>query len=317
MVFSGVLLCWSAGIMAADDYPIRPITLVSGYAPGGSSDAVARVLADALGKELGQQVVVMNRPGAGTTIAATSVARAPADGYTLYLGSASLYGGDKALYPNITYEPEDFIAITKVSYSPLLLSVNRGTGIESVADLIKRAKAEPGKLAYSSAGTGSIIHMGAVLFSREADIDMLHVPYKGGGPSVVALAAGEVSLSFSTAASVAPMIETGKVVGLAVTTAERFPLLPQYPTVSESGVPGYSLTNWYGVFAPAKTPDAIIERLFDATTKVLRDPVISEQLAKMGEVADPSSNMVEFEAFALEEGKTSAQLATQTNAGKD
>src|SRR5690606_8888141 len=161
----GMMLAFSLNALADGAYPTRVVTLVSGYAPGGSSDAVARVFGEALGKELGQQVIVVNKPGAGTTIAADSVARAPADGYTLYLGSASLLGGDKALYPTVKYEPKDFIPITKVSVSPLLLSVNKDSGITSVTDLIAKAKKNPGKFNFSSAGSGSIIHMGAVHFS--------------------------------------------------------------------------------------------------------------------------------------------------------
>lgn len=312
-----MMLAFHGAAMAQDAYPTRPITLVSGYTTGGSSDAVARIYGEALGKELGQQVIVLNKPGAGTTIAAESVARAPADGYTLYLGSASLMGGDKALYKAVKYEPKDFIPITRVSVSPLLLSVNKDAGIASVADLVAKAKQNPGKYNFSSGGAGSILHIAGMQFSKLAKIELTHVPYRGGGPSVVALAAGEVHLSFSTAASVKPMIDAGKVVGLAVTTAKPFRLLPDYPTIADSGVPGYDIANWYGVFAPANTPEAVIKRLYTASIKVLNDPDVRQKLALRGEDAVPSASMEEFKEFALREGQLSAALVKQSGAAVD
>jgi tripartite-type tricarboxylate transporter receptor subunit TctC len=303
-----------AAVMAQDAYPARPISLVTGYAPGGSSDAVARIFGEALGKELGQPIVVINKPGAGTTIAADSVARAQADGYTLYLGSASLMGGDKALYKTVKYEPTDFTPITRVSVSPLLLSVSKDSSITSVADLVAKAKQNPGKLYFSSAGSGSIIHIAAVQFTNLAKVDLTHVPYKGGAPSVTALAAGEVHVSFSTAASVKGMIDAGKVVGLAVTTANRSPLLPQYPTIAEAGVEGYDIANWFGVFAPANTPSAVLNLLYTASVKVLKNPDVKQKLSMRGEQALPSASMAEFKEFAMREGQLSATLVKLSGA---
>ena len=304
----------TAAMAAETPYPSRMITLVSGYAPGGSSDTVARIFGEALGKEIGQQVVVLNKPGAGTTIAADFVARAPADGYTLYLGSASLMGGDQQLYKTAKYTPQDFIPITRVSISPLLLSVNKNSGITSVKDLIAKAKKNPGKLNASSAGAGSIIHMAAVHFESMADVQFTHVPYRGGGPSVAALAAGDVDLSFSTAASVKPMIEAGKVVGIAVTTSKPFSLLPNYPTISNSGVSGYDLANWYGIFVPANTPASVVDRIYTASTKILNDPAVKEKLALQGEIAAPSASPSEFQEFAQREGRLSAELVKKSGA---
>ncbi len=319
LICTGVamLLALHGAALAQGAFPTRPITLVVGSAPGGGLDTVARVYGEALGNELGQPILVVNRAGAGTTMGAESVARSPADGYTLLLASASLFGGDQYLYKTARYEPKDFLPITRISQAALLLSVNKNSGLTSVADLLAKAKQSPGKYNFSTGGAGTIIHVAAVHFMELAKVQLTHVPYKGGGPSSAALAAGDVHLSFSTAASVKPMVAAGKVDVLAVTSATRFRLEPSYPTIAESGVPGYDISNFFGIFAPANIPPAVAERLYAASVKVLNDPDLKRNLALKGEDAAPSASMAEFREFALREGQRSAALLKQSGAKVD
>ncbi len=211
---------------AADGVPDQTHPPCHRLSAGGGADNTARLYGDALSRELGQPVIVDNRPGAGTTIAAEFVAKAPADGYTLYIATASLMGGDKVLYKTIKYEPADFIPITRLVAAPMILAVNKDTGIRNVADLVAQAKAHPGSLNYSSSGNGVITHLAGVYFTKLAGVKMTHVPYKGGAPSAQAVAAGDVQLTFGTAPSVKPMIDTGKIVPIAVTSAQRSPANP-------------------------------------------------------------------------------------------
>lgn len=312
-----LLLALAGTAQAQAPFPNRPITLVVGSAPGGGLDTVGRIFGEALGNELGQPILVVNRPGAGTTMGAESVARSPADGYTLLLASASLFGGDQYLYKTARYEPKDFLPITRVSSAALLLSVNKNSGLTSVADLVAKARQAPGKYNFSTGGAGTIIHVAAVHFMDMAKVQMTHVPYKGGGPSSAALAAGDVHLSFATAASVKPMVAAGKVDVLAVTSATRFPLEPNYPSIAEAGVPGYDIQNFFGIFAPAGVPQAVADRLFAASVKVLNDPDMKQKLALKGENASPSASMAEFREFALREGQRSAALLKQSGAKAD
>lgn len=315
-----LLACASAPAgpaLAADAFPIKPIRVVIGFPAGGGADNVARLYGDALSKELGQPVIVDNKPGAGTTIAAEIVAKAPADGYTLYIASASLMGGDKVLYKNIRYEPTDFAPITRLTVSPLLLAANKESGITSVANLLARARQHPGALNYSSSGNGVITHLAGVQFTKLADVQLTHVPYKGGAPSAQAVAAGDAQFTFATPASVQAMIDTGKVVGIAVTSAKRSSVLPNYPTIAEAGIKGYDVTNWYGLFAPAQTPPAVIEKLFAASAKALTKPELRARLASRGEEVSPSASPAEFRQFAQREGKTVADLTLSSGARID
>ncbi|CAG9177354.1 hypothetical protein LMG32289_03787 [Cupriavidus pampae] len=302
---------------AATGYPNKPIRLVIGFPPGGGADNSARLYGDALSRELGQPVVVDNRPGAGTTIAAEFAAKSAPDGYTLLIATASLMGGDKVMYPKIRYEASDFVPITKLSAAPLILAVNKDSGIKSVTDLISQAKAQPGKLNYSSSGNGVITHLAGVYFTKLANVQMTHVPYKGGAPSAQAVAAGDVQLTFGTAPSVKPMIDTHKVIPLAVTSVQRSNSSPQLPTIDESGLKGYDLSVWYGLFAPARTPPEIIDRLFAATAKVMADPELKKRFLAQGDEISVSSSVAEFREFAAREGKTGVDLAVSSGAKID
>ena len=302
---------------AQASYPNKPIRLVIGFPAGGGADNTVRLYGDALSRELGQPVVVDNRPGAGTTIAAEYVAKSAPDGYTLYIATASLMGGDKVLYKNIRYEPSDFAPITKLSAAPLILAVNKDSGIKNVQDLITQAKARPGAINYSSSGNGVITHLAGVYFTKLAGVRMTHVPYKGGAPSAQAVAAGDVQLTFGTAPSVKPMIDTHKVVPIAVTSAQRSNANPQLPTIAESGLKGYDLSAWYGLFAPAKTPPEIIDRLFAATAKVMADPELRKRFLAQGDVVSLSASVAEFREFAAREGKIGVDLAQSSGAKID
>lgn len=288
----------------AQNYPSRPITLVVGFPPGGGADAVARIVSEKLGRTLNQSIVVDNRPGAGTTIASDLVARAPADGYTLLLGSANLYGSDQLLYKSARYDGvKSFTPIARWAKSPMLLAVKKDFPEKSVKGLIELARKQPGKLTYSSSGTGVVTHLAGAAFSHAAGIDMLHVPFKGGAPSIQAVGAGDVDMTFGTPPSVLPMAQGGKLKLVAVTTAERSPLFPDLPGMKESGINDYDFSIWFGLYGPANLPADIAKKLFEASAQVLNDPDVKAKLEKQGNVAWPIASPAEFKTWAIEDGK--------------
>lgn len=271
--------------VAADPYPTRPIRLISPFAPGGGNDIISRTLGAAVSKNLGQSIVVDNRPGANTIVAMEILARATPDGYTL-LTTSSSQATNATLYSKLPYDSiKDFSPVSMVGVSPLVVAVNPTLPIKTIAELIAAARAKPGSIMYPSAGTGNSTHLGGELFAVMAGVTLTHVPYKGLGPGLVDLMAGRLQTIFSTAPAAIPHIKTGRLRGLAVTTAARSNLLPQLPTVAESGVPGYESGSWYGISAPAGTPRVIIARLNKEITAVLATPEFREQLLNAG--ADP------------------------------
>lgn len=299
----------------AQTYPNRAITLVVGFPPGGGADTVARIVTDKLSKVLGQSVVVDNRPGAGTTLASEYVARANADGYTLLLGSANLYGSDQLLYKSAKYEGASFTPIVRWSQAPLLLAVRKDFPAQSTQELIALARSAPDKFTYSSSGAGVVTHLAGLLFSQATDVKMLHVPYKGGAPAIQAVGAGDVDMTFGTPPSVLPLAQGGKLRVLAATTAERSPLFSDLPGMKESGVENYDFTFWFGLFGPAGLPPEVSKKLFDASVEVLKDPEVKASLEKQGNVAAPSSSQEEFRDWALREGKISRDLVQRSGAG--
>lgn len=315
-LFAGMALA-TATAFAQDPYPAKPVRIVIGFPPGGAADNVARIYGDALSRELKQPVIIDNRPGAGTTIAADMVAKSPADGYTLYIGGASLMGGDNALYKGLRYKASSFLPVTQLTTSPLLLVAGKPAGIASVKDLLQLARRQPGAVNYSSSGNGVITHLAAVQFTKLAGVAMTHIPYKGGAQSAQALAAGDAQVSFATPASVQPLIDAGKIVPIAVTSPMRSAVMPAYPTIAESGVPGYAISNWYGLFAPAGTPSPVVARLFEASARVLGDPTVRQQLATRGEEAAASRSPDDFKAFAAQEGKLGVALIAHSGARID
>ncbi|MGF6348745.1 Bug family tripartite tricarboxylate transporter substrate binding protein [Variovorax sp. W2I14] len=312
--FAAVALLTSAGALA-DTYPSRPITLVVGFPAGGGADTVARIVSDKLAKVLGQPIVIDNKPGAGTTIASDQVARAAPDGYTLLLGSGNLYGSDKLLYKAVKYDgAKSFVPISRWSSAPMLLAVNKDMSAKTVQALIAEARQNPGKLAYSSSGTGVVTHLAGLSFEKAAGVTMLHVPYKGGAPSIQAVAAGDVQLTFGTPPSVLPMAQGQKLRVLAVTSGQRSPLFPDVPSVAEAGVKGYDYTFWFGLFAPAGLPPEMAQKLFDASVAALNDPDVKARLEKSGNESAPSKSLAEFRTWALAEGAKSKELTERSGA---
>jgi len=267
----------------AQDYPRRPVRLVVPFPPGGGNDIVARAVAQELGKSLGQQFVVDNRAGAGGAIGAELAARSPADGYTLFLGGVGSHVVNPSLHAKLSYDPiRDFAPVTLIASAPSVLVVNPSLQAASIAEFTALAKANPGKLNYASNGNGSSAQLAAVLYESMAGVRMVHVPYKGVAPALVDLMSGEVQLMFGTLVAILPHIKAGRLRALAVTGRNRSALLPEVPTLAESGLPGYEAGSWYGILAPAGTPGAIVARLNAQINNAIRQPEVRERLAAEG-----------------------------------
>ncbi|WP_299450200.1 tripartite tricarboxylate transporter substrate binding protein [uncultured Pigmentiphaga sp.] len=257
----------------AQAYPSRAVTLVSPFPPGGAADVVIRMLAQELGKEFGQSFVVDNRAGAGGAIGTSSVARATPDGYTLLVTSSSTMSINPHLTAKRPYDPfTSFTPISLVGYATNELVVTATLPYKTVGDLIAAAKAEPGKIAFGSNGVGTLSHLMGEMFMQQAGVKMLHVPYKGAAPAVADTAAGQVSVLFANVASVAPMVKTGKLRGLAITSLKPTPLAPGLPTIAESALPGFEANQWWGMWGPAGLPRDIVDKLNAAVTKILSNP---------------------------------------------
>lgn len=302
--------------LASTDFPTKPITLVVGFPPGGGADHVGRVYANALAKELGQPIIVENRPGAGATIGASYVARAKPDGYTLFLGNSSVMGSDTILY-KVNYTPDDFDPIIQLTTAPMILIASEKSGIKSVQDLIQRAKAKPNDVTFSSSGNGVITHLAAVEFMLNQGVEMLHIPHSGGAAATQSVASGEVDVSFATAPSARPVIDIGKAKGLGITSSTPSPVLAAYPPIAQQGAEGYDISNWWGIFTPAGTPDEIKNRIFEASSTVLSDPKVIETMRSGYEDVTPSASLAEFEAFARREGALGLKLAELSRASQN
>ena len=297
----------AAGAQTAP-YPSKPIRLVIGFAPAGAADFVARSMSDALAKALGQPVVVDNKPGNGSSIAADIVAKSAPDGYTLLIASPSSISVNPALNPKLAYAPDDLLPITKMTTSPLVLAVNPATGIRSLPELIAAAKKDPGRLNYSSSGNGSAPHLGAALFMQLTDAQMTHVPYRGGALAIQSVIAGDTQVTFGTPPSVLPQASGGRLRALAVSTRERSPLVPDLPGMKEAGLPEYHLEFWYGMFAPAGTPPAIARKIYEATVAAMQQAPIKAALAREGTEVSLSPSPEQFASFLVEDGKFWVQL---------
>lgn len=309
------LLCGVAPA-AAQGYPNKSIRLVVGYSPGGAADIIARILAESLQRQLGQSVVVDNKPGAGSTLASDFVARAPADGYTLLLGTAALYGLDQHLF-KVKYTHTDFTPITLASQSPLILAVNKDLGPRTVAELMVYAKANPGKLNYAHSGVGQTPHLAGIGFEKAVGVPITHIPYKGGAPALQAVAAGDVQLSFGTAASVLPLGRQGLVRMLGVSSLQRSSVAPDLLTLAEQGLPGFEYDFWFGLFGPAKLPPNVMERLFAAATKAINDPELKAKLLLGGNEAQASRTPADFGEFARASGRTALERSIQAGVKVD
>jgi tripartite-type tricarboxylate transporter receptor subunit TctC len=260
-------------------------------------------MSDAFGKALGQPVLVDNKPGNGSSIAADIVAKAPPDGYTLLIASPSSISVNPALNPKLPYQPGDLLPVTKMTTSPLVLAVNPATGIQSVKDLIAAAKKDPGKLNYSTSGNGSAPHLGAALFTQLTGAEMTHVPYKGGSLAIQSVMAGDTQVTFGTSPSVLPQAKGGRLRVLAVSTRERSPLVPDIPGMREAGLPEYNLEFWYGMFVPAGTPAPIVKKIYEATVTAMQNPAVKAALAREGTEVSLSPSPEAFNSFLAEDGK--------------
>jgi tripartite-type tricarboxylate transporter receptor subunit TctC len=263
---------------AAQDYPTAPIRLISGFPPGSTADISARVVGAKMGQILGQQIVVENRVGAGSSLAGAQVARAPADGYTLFVGSAANVI-NAAMNPGLNFDfYKDFAPITLITSTPTVLAVTPELGVKSVKDLIARAKAKPGELSFGSSGVGSSTHMALELFNTLAGVKITHIPYSGSPQVVTDLLANRLNGYFSPASSVMGHVTAGKLVGLAVTDARRSTIIPGLPTMIEAGVPGFESVLWFGIEAPIGTPQPIIDKLSRAANETLKNDEIVKSL---------------------------------------
>jgi tripartite-type tricarboxylate transporter receptor subunit TctC len=274
----------------AQDYPTRPITLVVPYAAGGGNDVMARIVADKMSRTLGQQIVVENRAGAGGTIATRQVAKAAPDGYTLVIGGTGTLAVNPTLYANVGYDPrKDLAPIGLIGTSALIVLVHPAVAATSVRELIDLARKDPGKLNYASAGVGSGIHLGTVLFEQMAGIQLTHVPYRGTGPALTDLIGGHVAIYFSSLPSAVGIAREGKVRAIAVTGSKRSDVFPDVPTVAEAALPGYEAVLHYGIAAPAGTPRPIVDKLNAALREALAAPDTKERMAKDGTEPLPST----------------------------
>ena len=282
---AGALLLLAAPLSMAQAWPARPIRLVVPFPPGGLIDNMARLVGNRLVQELGQPVVIDNKPGAGGNVGAAEAARAPADGYTLLMASPALTISP-AIYKNLPYQPSQLAPVALLGRVPNVLLVNPASGIGKVQDLVSRAKAKPGQLNYASNGNGTSLHLSAELFKRRSETFITHVPYRGAAAAITALLSGEVDMMFDNLPSAIGQIQAGKLRALAVTTAQRSTALPDVPTLAEAGMDGFNVSAWFGVAAPAGLPAPVATRLADALQKVVQQPEVAAAMQRQG--ADPA-----------------------------
>lgn len=296
----------------ATSYPTKPIRLIVGFSPGGAADTVGRALAEGLSTRLGQPVVVENKPGANGNIAAEFVARSPADGYVLYFPSIG-HAVNVSLYKNLSYDSvKDFTAIGSVFSAPNILVVPMNSPYKTVGELIAAGKANPGKLTFASSGSGTSVHLSAVLFEKMAKIDMVHIPYKGTGSAMPDVISGQVDMSFPNLPSGWPQVKAGNLRALGVTTAKRSGAAPSVPTIAESGLPGYDMATWYGLVAPANLPVSIRNQINKELQSILVDPKFKDKLIAQG--ADPMPGTPEqFAQFIKSETEKWRKLIAQSN----
>ena len=296
--------CWAllllAGSGAAQTYPTKPIRIIVPYAPGGSTDVLFRIFAPRLSEVLGQQALIDNRPGAASTIGLDIVAKSPPDGYTIGVANIA-YGANPSIYKKMPFDSEkDLAPVGLVSIVPMVLSVHPSIPAKSVKEYVALAKSQPGSLAYGSAGNGSANHLATARFAHMAGINLQHVPYKGGGPAVVAIVGGEVSTLFATIPSAIHHFKSGRLRALGVSSSKRNAALPELPTVAEAGVPGYEAIEWQGIMVPAGTPRDVILKLNQAFIRIVGMPDVRERVAALGSDL-VTSTPEEFDAFVKRE----------------
>ncbi len=284
-----VSLGLAAGVVQAQTYPSKPVRVIVPFPPGGTTDIVARLVADQFAATLGQPAVVENRAGAGGSVGATEIARAAPDGYTLGLATVSTHGVNPAINPKLPYDPlRDFTPISNLATVPNVVSAHPATGINDLKGLIDKAKASPGKITYASAGMGSLSHMLGELFKSSTSSDLLHVPYKGSGPALNDTLGGQVSIFFDNLSSSLPHIQSGKLRALAVSSPARLDVLPNVPTFAEAGVPQLNDPSWFGLIGPANLPQPVLAKVHEAVTQALASGEVRERMRQAGAV--PAGN---------------------------
>jgi len=308
LLAAGCALAMTVAAAEAQTFPSKPITLVVPFPAGGALDAVARPMAEAMRKSLGQAVVVENVAGAGGTVGTGNVARAAPDGHTILLGSVATHAIAAGIYPKLSYDPiAGFAPITQLTRGPLVLAAGPQFKPSTLGELVAAAKASPGTINYASTGNGTALHVAGELFKSAAGINVLHVPYRGGGQAMTALLAGEVSYIIGNTQLVMPLISGGKIKALAVTGERRLAALPEVPTFAQAGTPGVDVVTWFGLFAPAGTPPEIVRQLHAAATAALRSDAVQQSLATLGD--EPvGSSVADFTSFVRAEHQRWVQI---------
>jgi tripartite-type tricarboxylate transporter receptor subunit TctC len=286
----------------ADDYPVRPVTLIVPYTPGGSTEILARIVGQKLEQRLGKPVIVENKPGAGTVIGSTAVAQSAPDGYTLLMATPTPMAINVTVHKTLPYDPAtDFVPLGMVASAPFFLIVNPELPVNSVKELIAYAKANPGKLSYGSGGVGAPHHLYMELFKSMTGTEMAHVPYKGSLPALDDVVGGHIQLMFCDIPPAAGMVAAGKVRALGVSTRERIAAYPDIPTVAEAGVPGFDVAGWFMIVAPAKTPRTIVDKLHDELLNVMASPDVKERIVKLSLVPLPTPSVADMQSFVKTE----------------
>ncbi|MGE8616123.1 MAG: Bug family tripartite tricarboxylate transporter substrate binding protein [Achromobacter veterisilvae] len=303
----------TAGAQGAPAYPTKPVTINVPFSAGGTTDILARVIGQRLSERWGVSVVVENKPGAGGNIGTAQVARSAPDGYTLVMGTIGTHAINPSLYKSMPYDAiKDFAPITRTAMVPNALVVPKDAPYNTVKELIAYGKSHPGKLTFGSSGHGSTLHMSGETFKMMTGVDMVHVPYKGSTPAVTDLLGGQISMIFDNLPSALPHIKAGRLKVLAVTSAQRSEQLPEVPTVAEAGVPGYEVVSWFGLWAPARTPDGVVAEINKQVVDIIRTPDMQKQIRDQGAVPQPDSP-AEFAAFIGSESKKWAEVVRRAN----
>jgi tripartite-type tricarboxylate transporter receptor subunit TctC len=302
-----------AATVQAQNYPNKPVRLIVPFAPGGASDIIARGMNEPMNRALGQPMIIENKPGAGSSLGVEQAAKSAPDGYTLLIASQSGIIVNPIVNPNVGYVVErDLIPVFHLTRSPLVLGVHPAVPVRSVKELVALAKKSPGKLNYATSGNGSVPHLATIIFSGMTGTDMVHVPYKSGGLAVTSVMAGDTQLTFGTSPSVMPQVVNNKLRGVAVTTKARSPLVPDLPGMEESGFPAFDLSVWYGLFLPAKTPPAIVNRVFTAAQQTIGDARFKDIMAKDGTELPGSKSPEEFANLIREEARVTAKAIKES-----
>ena len=315
--FAGLVLALVAGAVVAQQWPSKPIKWVVPFAPGGTTDILARTIGEKLSVTLGQPIIVDNKPGAGGGVGADQVAKSPADGYTIMGGTISTHAINASLYSNLPYDPvRDFAPITLIVRVPNMLVVNPELPAKDVRELIVLLKANPGKYSFASSGNGTSQHLSGELFKTMTGVEMQHIPYRGSPPALADVVGGQVAMTFDNITTAWPLVKGGKLRALAVTTAKRSPIAPDVPTLAESGLPGYEIASWQGVFAPAGVSTEIVKRLNAEIVRIINAPDVRQKLVDMG--AEPAPNTPEeFAAMVKAEVAKWADVVRKSGAKVD